>query len=112
MSFDASMRGASPLSTSQAEMAAYTHVDGVYYGNVFTSPQIRLACLPPGVTELTRVCGPSLTGCVVTSVGQCTDVCTGMRGDYSATTCSDKPVNHGGHGAGTMYNSPVTVFLQ
>src|SRR6202012_707110 len=38
---DISMRGASPLSTSQAEMTAYPHVDGVYYGNIFTTPQIR-----------------------------------------------------------------------
>jgi hypothetical protein len=104
-----SMRGAAPLATSPDEMSAYPNVDGVYFGNVFTSPQIRLACLPPGVTELTRVCGPSLTDCVVTSVGQCTDVCEGTRSDDSFTTCGDQPPGADGV---TMYDSPVTVFLQ
>jgi hypothetical protein len=100
-----SVRGAG-LHTTPAELAAYPHIDGVYYGNIFTSPQLRYACLPPGVTELTRVCGPSLSGCVVNAVGPCEEVCDGVKGDGSYPSCRDA-LSHG-----TKYKNSITVFLQ
>jgi hypothetical protein len=99
-----SVRGGN-LKTTPTELADYPDVDGTYYGNVFASPQIRYACLPPGVTELTRVCGPTLTGCVVTSQGPCVEVCNNVRNDGSFPNCT-------AWGDRTTYNSAITVFLQ
>jgi hypothetical protein len=101
-------RGAK-LPTTPAELAAYPHMDGAYYGNIFSSPQQRYACLPPGATGLTRVCGPSLAGCVVDAVGSCDDVCDApSRRDGSYPNC--RTAEPGQPGAVT-YRQSITVFL-
>ena len=99
-----SVRGAKLLA-SAAEQAAYSNVDGTYYGNIFSSPQIRYACLPDGATELMRVCGPSLNGCVVTSQGHCSDVCNHWKGDGSYKSCSDAAQSY-------QSKAPISVYLQ
>jgi hypothetical protein len=99
-----SERGAG-LGTTPAELSAYQQLDGTYYGNIFAVPQIRYACLPPGVTELTRVCGPSLDGCGVVSQGNCADVCDKAKPDGTYPRCTAT-------GDNTHYDSPITVFLQ
>ena len=102
-------RGAK-LPTTPAEIAAYPNIDGVYYGNIFSSPQQRHACLPPGATSLPRVCGPSLTGCVVDVVGACDSVCDDpSQRDGSYPKCRTAPLRTPG---AVTYQSPITVFLQ
>ena len=99
-----SVRGAG-LTAAPSEASAYPNMDGTYYGNIFTSPQIRYACLPPGVTQLTRVCGPSLNGCVVTSQGPCDQVCGKMKSDGSYKHCSDAS-------ASAKFDRSISVYLQ
>jgi hypothetical protein len=61
-----SLRGGEALLTADSsESATFTDREAAYFGNVFSIPQQRYACLPRGKTSLPRVCGPSITNCVV-----------------------------------------------
>ena len=83
-----SIRGDLPaLAVSAAEAAAYTDREATYYGDIFAAPQQRFACLSPGQTEDTRVCGPSLTDCVMTITGSCNDVCDPPTADGAFRNC-------------------------
>jgi hypothetical protein len=109
-----SIRGATPaLASTLAEQQAYPTREAAYYGNVLSSPQLRYACLSPGASADTRVCGPSLTGCVVTVVGSCADACEPARADGSFPTCRDHVRGAGGaFPSGTLaFPGSVTVFL-
>jgi hypothetical protein len=100
-----SARGA-VLSTTSDERAAYSNPDGVFFGDVFTQPQIRYACMPPG-GELTRTCGQGndpATCAAITYLGSCTSVCSTVGTDGSYQSCTD--------GNGTAYPGSVSVFLQ
>jgi hypothetical protein len=105
-----SVRGSNPaLTETPSEFTGYKKIDGAYYGNIFKVPQIRYACVPPGLTSLTRVCGPSLLGCVVNVVGACNQACDAIQSDGSYPNCRDalQPV------VGTkIYGGSVTVYLQ
>jgi hypothetical protein len=94
-----SIRGARPqLATTAAERADFPHREATYFGNIFTSPQIRRACLSPGQTEIPRVCGPTLDGCVMDVIGACDDVCDGVLRDGAFTGCDHR-------------GGDITVFL-
>jgi hypothetical protein len=83
-----SIRGENPaLAISAAEAANYDDREATYYGNIFTSPQQRFACLSPGKTEDPRVCGPSLAGCVMTITGSCNNVCGPPTADGAFQNC-------------------------
>ena len=99
-----SARGAG-LSTTAAEESEYPTRDAVYFGNVFTSPQERYACLPPG-GSLTRVCGPAgAPPCEgVTHVGPCDSLCDPAAADGSYANC------HAGAG-GALFGEPISVYL-
>jgi hypothetical protein len=105
-----SIRGASPfLQTTAAERATYTEREATYYGNIFSSPMLRYACLSPGQTSDTRVCGPSLAGCVMQITGQCDVECGHVRADGSFPKCRNVPPGWPGS---TVYPGSVTVFLK
>ena len=120
-----SVRGDDPaLNTTQSERSAYNKREATYYGNVFASPQQRYACLSPGKTQIPRVCGPSIQGCVVDVVGSCDDVCGHARSDGSFPDCwnqagdDDDQHDHScgdhdksPHGA-SEYHGSITVFLK
>jgi hypothetical protein len=110
-----SVRGENPqLSSTLVERQSYPRREATYYGDVFSSPQKRYACLSPGATADTRVCGSSLDGCVMTFVGACDDACDGVRGDGSFPNCRSAVRDAHGHfppGA-SSYPGSVTVFLQ
>jgi hypothetical protein len=90
------------LATTPEEQQAYPHREATYWGDVFASPQVRKACLSPGETEIPRVCGPSIDGCVMDVVGPCDEVCGELRDDGSFAGCSDGPGPR----------AEITVFLQ
>jgi hypothetical protein len=105
-----SMRGQdSALSTTIGERFAFPVREATYFGNVFQQPQLRYACLPPGKTEIPRVCGPSLNGCVVNVVGTCDHVCGPVQLDGSYPNCR---VGGGQDQTTTTYHGSITVFLQ
>jgi hypothetical protein len=95
-----SLRGDHPaLASTLAEQLDYPNREATYWGDVFSSPQIRKGCLSPGETEIPRVCGPSISGCVIDVAGPCDDVCAGKLNDGSFVGC------------GGVDGADVTVFL-
>ena len=116
-----SVRGDNPgLVAPHAERITYTSREATYYGNVFVSPQLRYACLSPDKTQIPRVCGPSIQGCVVDVVGSCEDVCGHARSDGSFRDCWSQASDDEHHGGGEEESSPgaseyhgsITVFLK
>jgi hypothetical protein len=106
-----SVRGDSPaLHISLLELLEYPQREATYFGNVFTAPepQRRYACLSPGQSEDTRVCGPTLTGCVVDVETHCNKVCSFPRLDGSVPDC--QPGN--GNWNDPVYHGSITVFLK
>jgi hypothetical protein len=83
-----SIRGKhSSLHATAQEQAAFTHREATYYGNIFKHEKELFACLSPGETQITRVCGPSIDDCVLTVVGDCDEWCGPERSDGSFTKC-------------------------
>ena len=102
------------LRTSKQERKTYKHIEGTDYGDIFTEPKGIFACLPPGKTQLPRVCGPSLVGCVVQVQGKCEDLCGDKEDDGAYPDCRQAPTPkpHGGMKKGKKHVGSVTVFLQ
>lgn len=102
------------LSSTTTERTAYPNREATYYGDIFQSPQIRLACLSPGATTDSRVCGPSLQGCVMTVVGDCDEACDNVRADGSFPDCRDgvRDANNKFPAGVTAYLGAITVFLK
>jgi hypothetical protein len=90
------------LETTEKERDDFSRGEAAYWGDVFASPQVRKACLYPGQTEIPRVCGPTIVGCVAEVVGDCEDVCDGALNDGAYVGCDDADANG--------ENAPVTVF--
>ena len=88
------------------ELLQYRHREATYYGNLFADGQPRYLCLSPGATSDQRVCGPSLSDCPMTVVGQCDDVCD-HRGAFG--TFDDCHTSARGHSS--AFAETVTVFL-
>jgi hypothetical protein len=106
-----SIRGDHPaLAVSASEAAAYSVREATYFGNVFTAPdpQRRYACLSPGQTEISRVCGPSIQGCVVEVDDSCNHVCAHPTPDGAFQNC--RP--HDGDWDDPVYHGSITVFLK
>jgi hypothetical protein len=98
-----SIRGPHPaLASTAQEWDSYPHGEATYWGDIFATPQIRRACLSPGQTEIPRVCGPSIQGCVMEVIGSCDQVCDGAREDGHFEGCGEE------QGA----NADITVFLK
>ena len=92
-----SMRGHHPsLAVSAAETRFFTEPEATYFGNVASRPQRFFACLPDGVEQIPRVCGPDLASCFLDVVGRCSEVC--KRG-----VCRDR--------AGNTYPQAISVYL-
>jgi hypothetical protein len=110
-----SLRGSSAaLDASSSEMASYPTAEGAYYGNIFLATPKMLACIAPGQTGLSRVCGPTTVGCIVNVIGDCDDVCDHAdKREGFFPNCRDAAKDAGGHfPAGTRtYASAATVFL-
>jgi hypothetical protein len=105
-----SIRGAA-LTAGAAEMALYPRADAVFFGNVFTVPQVRYACTPAG-GALTRTCGagaPAASCAAVSYLGACSSVCDTQAADGSWQGCWDTAAPHTG---GTAYPASISVFLQ
>lgn len=102
------------LVTSPSERATYTSREATYYGNIFVAPMRLYACLPPGKTEIPRVCGPSIHGCPVDVLGPCDDLCGHPRADGSYPNCTaPDPDSCGGRGhRDDTYEGSLTVFLK
>jgi hypothetical protein len=112
-----SSRGIHPAlnSTSAAEIAAYTALEGAFWGDLFVTPRVAYACEDPideaHARALSRVCAagwlddagtPQPCG-MIQRVGACSDVCTprvGAGGHY--------PVCGGGDASNAQV---VTVYL-
>jgi hypothetical protein len=86
---------------NEQEMTTFNAREAAFFGNIFTNPQQRYACLPAGKTSLPRVCGPSLTGCVVNVIGTCN--CLVDDHGYGEYDLCDFP--------GYPDVAPLTVFL-
>jgi hypothetical protein len=103
-----SVRGANlALLPTWSELFQYTQREATYFGNLFIPGQPRFLCLSPGQTEDDRVCGDSMSGCPMMSVGSCSKACLGpgLLGEFDL--CSDA----GRAGAGHTYLESITVFL-
>jgi hypothetical protein len=107
-----SIRGDNPaLATSKAEQTAYPDREATYFGNIFAAEQQRFACLPPGATSDTRVCGPSLTGCVMSFTKPCDWVCDPPSADGAYRNCS-APLGDVGLLEDLGGFRSITVYLQ
>ncbi len=110
-----SIRGAI-LAADAAEQSLYPTADAVYFGNIFTQPQIRYACMPSGGT-ITRVCGrdgggnpvPASSCTAVSLLGACSSFCDTHAADGSWQGCWDTPSPRS---SGAAYSAAVSVFLQ
>jgi hypothetical protein len=89
------------------ELRDYRVREATYYGNIFADGQPRYLCLSPGATSDERACGPSLSNCPMTVVGECDDVCDdrGWFGTFSECRTSRRD------GRAERYDETVTVFL-
>ncbi len=99
-----SVRGAG-AGESQAELQTYTEADAVFYGNIFSIPQQRYACMPSG-GELVRTCGQGVdpsTCTAITYMGACSSVCSNPASDGSWGSCVD--------GSNNAY-TPISIYLQ
>jgi hypothetical protein len=103
-----SIRGDNDILKPQwQEMHEFKIREASYFGNLFIDGKPRFLCLAPGQTGDERVCGPSLSSCPMTVVGDCDDACD--NGPWkSFTDCSDS----GRQGHGRTYAESITVFLQ
>ncbi len=108
-----SVRGANgALAPTPSELSTYTSREGAYFGNLFIEDQVRDACVAPGKSGLSRVCGPTLDGCVVDAIGDCSHVCTGSAGFGSFMNCADHAKVNGQFPPGTrLYPAAITVFV-
>jgi hypothetical protein len=103
-----SVRGKHPaLNSTLEERQDYPHREATYYGDIFTFPQERYACLSPGEDEIPRVCGPSVDDCVMDVVGPCDWFCHLDKKDGSYNKCLDASPYLGGK----KHKGAVTVFL-
>jgi hypothetical protein len=103
------------LALAPSEGADYSHREAAYYGNVFSHPQTRYACLSPGETSNPRVCGPSLDDCVMDVVGSCDLFCGAPHVSGAFTNCRDKPRDPatGLWPVGSQsYPGSITVYLK
>jgi hypothetical protein len=102
------------LHTTKQERKTYKHIEATYYGDIFTDPMGIFACLPPGKTNIPRVCGPSLAGCVVKVQGNCDKLCGEKEDDGAYPDCREAPTPkpNGGVKKGKKHVGSVTVFLQ
>lgn len=110
-----SLRGENDgLHSSKAERAAYPHIEATYYGDIFSQPMEIFACLPPGKTQIPRVCGPNIADCVVEPQGSCDSLCGNQKKDGGYPDCREAPTvkKHGGLKKGEKHVGSVTVFLQ
>ncbi len=110
-----SLRGSmSVLAATPLETAAYSVAEGAYYGNIFLPTPVMYACVAPGQVGLSRVCGPTTTGCIVKAMGMCDDMCERVdstQGFYSACRNAARGAN-GYFPSGTRGYAPVgTVFV-
>ena len=106
-----SIRGDNPaLAVVPHELRDYPVREATYYGNLFQVEQPRYACLPPGATEIERVCGDSLAGCAVAVPGQCRDVCERPGAFLTYTDCANHDVG-GRQRSDDTFAETVTVFL-
>jgi hypothetical protein len=103
-SVEISLRGSHALSASAVEEAAYPNREAAYFGDIFASPQVRYACTSPGSSLISRVCGPSTSGCVMDVLGDCTEFCTKPRSDGGYPNC--------GPDKDTKFIGSVTVFRE
>jgi hypothetical protein len=111
---DISLRGKHDvLYTSPDEKIDYPLVEATYYGDIFASPPKVFACLPPGKTQVPRVCGPSIDDCVVDVQGECEDLCGNTTNDGAYPNCREQgaPKPNGGYHMGPKHRGSITVFL-
>jgi len=109
-----SVRGTNPaLQTSSSERKTYSVDEATYYGDIFNGPVKAYACLGPGQTQDTRVCGPSIASCgVVDVLGSCQQLCGPVRSDGSFPDCRVPATGGTCNERGTTYDGSITVFLQ
>ena len=103
------------LKTTPEERAEYSHIEATYYGNIFSNHHKKIfACLPPGKTEIPRVCGPSLDDCIVEVQGNCEDLCGDQQSDGSYPDCHEVNTvdGRGKIHQGKEHVGSVTVFLK
>jgi len=104
-----SLRGDNPgLATPPSELAAYTVREATYYGTIFSDETRRYACLPPGQTEIERVCGPSLEGCVLDVDAACERACDAPTANGAFQNCRAED----GDRDDRPYHGSITVYLQ
>ena len=107
-----SMRGDNPaLATAPHEEQLYTAREASYYGNFFEATPEVYTCLPPDATSISRVCGPSLSGCPMTVAGHCDDVCDGPGRHQTFRDCA-ATARTGAHDSRTTFPETITVFLR
>jgi hypothetical protein len=101
-----SVRGANPaLATTPSERLQYPAFEATYFGNVFGSSQQIYGCMMPQQRNDPRVCGSSITNCVVTFPGTCNVLCDpALEPDFAFPNCRTEP-------GGTPFVGSVTVHL-
>ena len=90
-----SARGNKPaLALSDTEATDYPHREAAYFGNIFTQPPIRFACLPSGKVSIPRVCGLSIDACAMDVIGTCDTLCASAHPATGAYPhCREDPLS-------------------
>jgi hypothetical protein len=100
---------AAVLSTTAAERASYTQVEGAFFGDLFAPNPTAFACSSRGWTQIVG----TFRACALSSNGLTTDCGFTYAGNCSAsTTCSDTTAPYGScRGSGITYSEVITIFL-
>jgi GLTT repeat (6 copies) len=92
------------LGSDATERAAYPRREGAYWGDIFSSTQVRYVCTEQGSTLISRSCGPDPSNSIMNFRGNCTAVCDPADAtDGSFSNCRDVDGNP---------QPTVTVFRQ
>lgn len=106
-----SMRGEHKgLVVEPQEMATFPRREATYFGNIFLPQPQAYACLSPGETTISRICGDSVDGCALPVVGQCDEVCKGLGRQKSFRDCGTVPFGEQS-GEEERFPEAITVFL-
>jgi hypothetical protein len=104
-----SMRGENPgLALEKGERREFTHLEGAYWGNLFTRDQTLAACYPRATPVLARVCGDALSDCPMEVSGPCEDACRSSTVEQGFQECGLID----GRRVEDRYDEVVTIYLR
>lgn len=103
-----------PLASTAAERAAFTKLEGAFYGDIFQTNPTMYACATRTWTAADA--GTSARHCALSQNGtttECGFTYTGLCNSTSNAACTDKAAPFGGCKGGTIvHNEAITIYLK